>query len=71
MEYFKQSNNHKRKHDAEELDSESQKSQKKKKKKTKSLEELRKSILETQQKTISRTTRRQVIEYRYFAEKKY
>ena len=70
MEYFKQSNNHKRKHDAEELDSESQKSQKKKKK-TKSLEELRKSILETQQKTISRTTRRQVIEYRYFAEKKY
>jgi hypothetical protein len=70
VEYFKQSKNHKRKHDAEELDSESQKSQKKKKK-TKSLEELRKSILETQQKTISRTTRRQVIEYRYFAEKKY
>ena len=66
MEYFKQSNNHKRKHDAEELDSESQKSQKslksqkKKKKDTKSLEELRKSILKTQQKTISRTTRRQV-----------
>ena len=73
MEYFK---NHKRKHDAEEVDSDSeieiskavsnshmsQKSQKsqRKKKDTKSIEELKKSILKTQQKTISTTTRRQV-----------
>jgi hypothetical protein len=79
VEYFKQSKNYKRKHDAEELDSDSEieiskavsNSQKSKKK---SKKELMKSILRTKKKTNSnrtQTTRRQVIEYRYFAENKY
>jgi hypothetical protein len=89
VEYFKQSKkNNKRKYVAEELDSDSEieivkvvsNSQKSKKKKvdTNSVEELKKSILKTQKKTISNKThnirtqtRTQVIEYRYFAEKKY
>ena len=79
MEYFKQSKNHKRKHDAEEFDSDSENeivkavSNSQKKEDTDSVEELRRSIQKTKKKQQqTRTqTRRQVIEYRYFAEKKY
>ena len=70
MEHFKQSKSNKRKHAAKAV-SDSQESKKKKEEEKKeedtdSVQELMKSILRTKRKT-----RIKVIEYIYFAEKKY
>ena len=59
MKYFKQSKNHKRKHDAEEFDSDSENeivkavSNSQKKEDTDSVEELKRSIQKTKKKIIS------------------